>query len=422
VTPLLPEYDAMTSRIIAALIAMAIASSPLTDPALAQTPEATALDLRLREAIKRHKVPGVVALVTGRQGVIYQGAHGVADVATGRPLTADALFRIASMTKPVTSVAAMQLVEQGKIALDDPVERFLPALAKPPVFQTFDARTGQYQLRPSTKPITVRHLLTHTSGLGYVFTSPTLRDFKPRAGESYPVGPLLFEPGEQWMYGTSTDMIGRLVETVSGRKLNDYFRRHIFAPLRMTDTSYNVSADKARRLVSAHHRAGARLDGNIVALATQPARTVRRPSGGGGLVSTASDYGRFMQMLLNGGELDGRRVLRAETVALMGQNHIGAVSVPALKSTVPRSRDFSFIADGRDKWGLGFLITTDQVQGKRSPGSLSWAGISNTYFWIDPKRGIAGVVLMQFLPFADKNALALYDTFQRAIYRLADSP
>jgi CubicO group peptidase (beta-lactamase class C family) len=286
------------------------------------------------------------------------------------------------------------------------------------VFQTFDARTGQYQLRPSTKPITVRHLLTHTSGLGYVFTSPTLRDFKPRAGETYPVGPLLFEPGEQWMYGTSTDMIGRLVETVSGRKLNDYFRRHIFAPLRMTDTSYNVSADKARRLVSAHHRAGARLDGNIVALATQPARTVRRPSGGGGLVSTASDYGRFMQMLLNGGELDGRRVLRAETVALMGQNHIGAVSVPALKSTVPRSRDFSFIADGRDKWGLGFLITTDQVQGKRSPGSLSWAGISNTYFWIDPKRGIAGVVLMQFLPFADPQALAVYDAFERAAYRL----
>jgi CubicO group peptidase (beta-lactamase class C family) len=325
------------------------------------------------------------------------------------------------MTKPITSVAAMQLVEQGKIALDDPVERYLPALAKPPVFESFSARTRQYELRPSTKPITIRHLLTHTSGLGYGFTSATLLNFKPRAGESYPVGPLLFEPGERWLYGTSTDVVGRLVETVSGQKLDDYFRRHIFSPLGMNDTFYNVPAAKERRLVAAHQRAGARMDGSIVKIVTQPGRTVRRPSGGGGLVSTARDYGRFMQMLLNGGELGGARVLRAETVALMGQNHIGAISVPALKSAGRSSRDFSFIANGRDKWGLGFLITTDHVRGKRSAGSLSWGGISNTYFWIDPSRGIAGVVLMQFLPFADPQALAVYDAFERATYRLVDA-
>jgi CubicO group peptidase (beta-lactamase class C family) len=163
------------------------------------------------------------------------------------------------------------------------------------------------------------------------------------------------------------------------------------------------------------------MDGSIVKIVTQPGRTVRRPSGGGGLVSTARDYGRFMQMLLNGGELDGARVLRAETVALMGQNHIGAISVPALKSAGRSSRDFSFIANGRDKWALGFLITTDHVRGKRSAGSLSWGGISNTYFWIDPSRGIAGVILMQFLPFADPQALAVYDAFERATYRLVDA-
>jgi CubicO group peptidase (beta-lactamase class C family) len=411
----------MIRGMIASLIGMSIALSTTSNSALAQTPERAAVDRQLREAVERHKVPGAVALVTGRQGVIYQGAVGVADVATARPLTVDALFRIASMTKPVTSVAAMQLVEQGKIGLDDPVERFLPALANLPVFESFSARTGEYRLRQSTKPVTIRQLLTHTSGLGYKFTSPTLLHFKPRAGETYPVGPLLFEPGEQWMYGTSTDVVGRLVEAVSGRKLNDYFRRHIFSPLGMNDTFYNVPANKERRLVAAHHRAGARLDGKIVKVATQPGRTVRQPSGGGGLVSTASDYGRFMQMLLNGGALDGKRLLRTETATLMGQNHIGAVSVPALKSVGRSSRDFSFIANGRDKWGLGFLITTDHVRGKRSAGSLSWGGISNTYFWIDSKRGIAGVVLMQFLPFADPQALAVYDAVERAAYRLVDA-
>jgi methyl acetate hydrolase len=131
-----------------------------------------------------------------------------------------------------------------------------------------------------------------------------------------------------------------------------------------------------------------------------------------------NDYGRFVRMLLNGGELEGARVLKAETVTLMSQNNIGAVSVPALKTALPRSADFSFIADGRDKWGLGFLITTDQVPGKRSPGSLSWGGINNTYFWIDPSRGIAGVILMQYLPFADAKALAVYDAFERGAYQL----
>src|SRR5438477_10925482 len=187
----------------------------------------------------------------------------------------------------------------------------------------------------------------------------------------------------------------------------------------MPDTSYNVPQDKAGRLVAAQQREGERMDGAVVLQAVQPGLTVPEPIGGGGLASTAADYGRFMRMLLNGGELDGARVLKAETVALMGQNHIGAVSVPALKSALPRSADFTFIADGRDKWGLGFLITVDQVPGKRSPGSLSWGGINNTYFWVDPSRGIAGVILMQYLPFADAKALAVYDAFERATYQAA---
>ncbi len=377
-----------------------------------------AIDASLRAAVERKDVPGMVALVTDRRRVLYHGAFGVTDIASGRPLTDDALFRIASMTKAITSVAAMQLIEQGRMGLDDPAEKYLPELANLKVIEAFNAATRDYRLRPVAKPPTVRHFLTHTSGLAYPFTSAIWRDFKPRDGEQFPFGgPLLFDPGERWQYSTSTDVVGRLVEELSGQKLEDYFREHIFTPLKMTDTSYNVPQDKAARLVPAQQRAGDRMDGAIALQSPQPGLTFPAPIGGGGLASTAGDYGRFLRMLLNGGELDGARVLKAETVALMGQNHIGAVSVPALKSVLPRSADFTFIAGGRDKWGLGFLLTTDQVPGKRSPGSLSWGGINNTYFWIDPASGIAGVIMMQYLPFADAKALAVYDAFERGAYQ-----
>jgi methyl acetate hydrolase len=387
-----------------------------------QSPGAAALDASLRGAIERKDVPGVVALITDRERVLYQGAFGVADVATGRPLASDALFRIASMTKPVTSVALMQLIEQGRLTLDDPAEKYLPELAGLNVIESFDATTGAYQLRPPARKPTVRHFLTHTSGLAYPFTSAIWRDFKPRAGETYPFGgPLLFDPGERWHYSTSTDVVGKLVEVVSGQKLEDYFREHIFIPLKMNDTSYNVPEAKGPRLVAQQQRAGERMDGAVELQNPQLGLTIAAPVGGGGLASTADDYGRFVRMLLNGGTLDGARVLKAETVALMGQNHIGAVSVPALKSALPRSADFTFIADGRDKWGLGFLITTDQVTGKRSPGSLSWGGINNTFFWVDPARGVAGVIMMQYLPFADAKALAVYDTFERGAYQIVNA-
>ena len=386
------------------------------------SPESATLDASLRAAVERKDVPGVVALVVDRDRVLYQGAFGVADVATGRPLTADALFRIASMTKAITSVALMQLVEQGRLGLHDPAEKHLPELVGLKVFESFDAASGSYTLRPASRPATVRHFLTHTSGLAYPFTSAIWRDFKPRAGETYPFGgPLLFDPGERWHYSTSTDVVGALVEAVSGQKLEDYFRQHIFSPLKMDDTSYTVPRAKGPRLVAQQQRAGERMDGAIVLQSPQPGLAIPSPIGGGGLASTASDYGRFVRMFLNGGTLDGARVLKPETVALMGENHIGAVSVPAQESTLPRSADFTFIADGRDKWGLGFLITADQVHGKRSPGSLSWGGINNTFFWIDPARGIAGVIMMQYLPFADVKALAVYDTFERGAYRIADA-
>ena len=386
----------------------------------AQQPQSSsAIDEAMRGAIARKDIAGVVAMAADRKGVIYQGAFGVADLGEARPVKLDALFRIASMTKAITSTAAMQLIEQGRFGLEDPVEKYLPQFAKLSVFESFDGATGAYRLRPATKAVTVRHLFTHTSGLGYPFTNPTVRDFKPRAGEEYPVGPLVFEPGERWLYSTSTDWLGRLVEKVSGQSLEDYFRQHIFMPLAMADTFYFVPKDKEARLVTVNRRIA---DGSIGKEPVQPPTSGFTPIGGGGLSSTAYDYLRFTRALLNGGELEGGRILSAGSVALMGQNQIGALGVPAQKTALPdRSDDFSFIADGRDKWGLGFLITADAVPSKRSAGSLSWGGINNTYYWLDPTRGITGVILMQFLPFADRKALALYDAFERGVYQLADA-
>jgi CubicO group peptidase (beta-lactamase class C family) len=412
----------MNRKTAGIVFTMSVVIAASAGTAAAQNSPGGALDSSLRGVIEHTDVPGMVALLTNRERVLYQGAFGVTDVASKRPLNVDAMFRIASMTKPVTSVALMQLVEQGRLGLDDPAEKYLPELAGLKVLESFDAATGDYKLRPPARPPTVKHFLTHTSGLAYAFTSAIWRDLKPRAGDNFPFGgPLLFDPGERWHYSTSTDVSGRLVEAVSGQKLEDYFREHIFLPLGMNDTSYNVPEAKGPRLVPQQQRAGERMDGAIELQKPQAGLTIASPVGGGGLASTADDYGRFMRMLLNGGALDGARVLKAETVALMGQNHIGAVSVPALKSALPRSADFTFIADGRDKWGLGFLITTDPVPGKRSPGSLSWGGINNTFFWIDPARGIGGVIMMQFLPFADAKALAVYDAFERGAYQLVDA-
>ena len=417
----------MVPRIVVVIIGVSLlcdtgvhASHPTQTPRKITAP--ADLDAQLAAAVARGDVPGLVVMAATRNHVIYRGAFGKADVGQAHPMTMDALFRIASMTKPVTSVAAMQLYEQRRFGLDDPAERYLPELADPKVFESFEPATGAYTLRSASKKITVRHLLTHTSGLGYPFTSPIVRDFKPRDGERYQAGPLLFEPGSRWMYGTSVDWVGRLVEKLSGRNLEDYFRDRIFMPLGMSDTAYNVPEAKQVRLVTVHQRQGGRPDAALIEQPNRPQAPATTFNGGGGLVSTAGDYLRFERMILNGGALDGTQILSAATVALMSRNQIGSVSVTALKTAQPeRSMDFSFVNDGKDRWGLGLLLTTEHVPGKRSAGSMSWGGINNTYFWIDPARGVAGVILTQFLPFADTKALALYDTFERGVYQLLDA-
>lgn len=381
----------------------------------ASVPGTAHVDAVLRTATTAGDLFDVVALAVNRDGVIYSGAFGVAGDGEA-PIQADAVFRIASMTKPLTSVAAMQLVERGELALDEPAKTYLPELGRAQVLEQFDAEQGTYALRPPSSPITVRQLLTHTAGFGYAFTSETLRDFAPVNREQDLVGPLLFDPGTSWWYGTSTGWVGRLVEAVSGQSLDAYLREHVFDPLGMPDTGFNVPEPDWSRTAQAGNR---QPDGELVREPRQDPMTVTSFSGGGGLWSTAHDYGRFMRMWLNHGELDGHRVLSADTVVTMGANQVGPIAAGTIVSALPdQSNDFTPTAAGRGRFGLGFLINLDDQPGRRAAGSLAWAGLYNTYFWIDPASGVGGVILTQVLPFADPQVLGVVEAFERAIYTL----
>lgn len=335
-------------------------------------------------------------------------------------MSVDSIFRIASMTKPVTSAAVMMLVDQGKVRLDDPIERHLPALANRQVIETV-REDGTYTARPAKQLMTVRHLMTHSSGLAYGFSNETLYKLTGgNFGASAQTLPLVHEPGERWTYGESTRVLGSLVEALSGESLDNYLESHMFAPLGMRDTAYTVPAQKIGRVATVHRMT----DRGLVEEAN--AETVTSPDNGdGGLNSTAADYAAFIRMILNDGvAADGTRILSAESVEAMGQHHMGSVRVSLQRATMPMlSHDFPLGA-GRDGFGLGFQVTGEHRDaGTRAPGSMSWAGIFNTEFWIDPANGIGGVLLMQYLPFYDEDAIATLQGFERRVYEsLAPSP
>jgi methyl acetate hydrolase len=380
------------------------------------------IDRLLNAAASSGRVPGVVALATNRDGILYQGAFGKRGLADNTPMTLDTVFWIHSMTKAVTGVAAMQCVERGKLALDQPAGEVVPQLAEPRVLEGFDA-AGQPRLRPATRKITLRHLLTHTAGFVYDVWNANQKRYQEttgfpsfRSGKLAALGsPLAFEPGERWEYGINIDWAGRMVEAVSGQDLDSYFREHIFTPLGMHDTGFTPSDAQVARMAQGHAR---KPDGSLEQFATPITRDREYFGGGGGMFSTGGDYLQFLRMLLNGGTLDGARVLRPETIALMAQNHIGELNVLALPSQdASLSNDVELYPGMAKKWGLSWLINTEQVPGGRSAGSLAWAGLRNSYFWLDPKQQIAGVLLTQVLPFADPTVLHLLDEFERAIYQ-----
>ncbi len=382
---------------------------------------AARLHASLETALAENAIPGAVAMVGNRGGSLAAVAVG-AKGPGGPPLTTDTLFQIASMTKAITSVAAMQLVEAGKLDLDSDIGTLLPALADPQVLTGFDD-AGVPQLRPASGPITLRQLLTHTSGLGYEFMSAELTRWRatcPAAPGSLASikAPLLGDPGTLWNYGTSTDWVGQAVEAASGMTLGDWFAAHIFAPLGMTDTGFGFGDAVKARVAPLHARMP---DGNLVPFPVHfgGGESAEFHSGGGGLTGSAADYLRFVRMLLNGGELDGARILQSETVAEMTWNQVGDLAAGILKTNLPgMTSDFDFFPGMRCGWGLGFLINPEPGPDGRAAGSQAWDGIANTWFWFDPAKDVAAVLMMQHLPFGEPQALAVVRAFERAVYGL----
>jgi CubicO group peptidase (beta-lactamase class C family) len=411
----------------AAATAMAVASFPLggVAPASGATISSKAredIDQTLRQATDTKEVPGVVAMAVTDKGALYEGAFGTRDLAKGPAMTLDTVFWIASMTKAVTSAAAMQLVEQGTLQLDQPLGTLLPQLASPQVLEGFDDK-GTPRLRPAKGPITLRHLLTHTAGFAYDVWNAPLGQYMKYAGIPGIVTcknqaldtPLVADPGARWEYGISIDWVGKAVEAASGQSLEAYFREHLFTPLGMTDTGFIITPGQRSRLVSMHRR---HANGTLEPEAFEMTQTPEFFMGGGGLYSTARDYLAFEQMLLHGGRFNGAQVLRSETVALMFENHIGTLNAGVMKTANPAvSNDVDFFPGQDQKWGLSFLINTQQGPAGRSAGSLAWAGAANTYFWIDPAKRVAGAILMQLWPFADTRAVKLYGQFESGVYK-----
>ena len=377
--------------------------------------DSAAVDEALRSGIARRRIPAVVGMVSSENKTLYAGAFGKRD-ASGVPVRVDSIFAIASMTKAVTTVAALQLVEQGKVDLAEPIAGRLPQLANLEVLEGFDV-AGKPSLRPARTPITLRHLLTHTSGLCYDTWDGNMfrcTSANPATDPAKP-GPLMFEPGTRWQYGQGVDWAGRLVEAISGTTLENYFQEKIFRPLGMEDTSYILPASKFERMVSRYHRQdGSDLKQDERKLPTPPTTF----NGGGGLYSTAADYVRFMQLILNHGTGSNNvRILQPKTVESMMTNQIGHLTAGKMKSFKPNtSADVDIQPGHTEKWGLGFLINTTPYAGGRSAGSLAWAGLYNTFYWIDPKRRRCAVILMQYLPFVDKEAVGLLDDFERVVY------
>jgi methyl acetate hydrolase len=384
----------------------------------------TRIDGVFSRATRSQAVPGIVAIAADKRDILYDGAFGKRSLGEAESMTLDTVFMLASMTKTVTSVAAMQLVEEGVLALDAPLGHLISHLKSPGVLTGF-AGDGSPVLRPARRPVTLRHLLTHTSGFGHELWSPGLVRYQQAAGIPQ-VGsqkrsaldvPLLFDPGERWEYSIGIEWVGLVIEAATGVTLGRYLRDRILAPLGMHDTTFGIVPRHRGRLAAVHQRES---DGTL-----RPIEWSIVPgeyeAGGGGLYGTALDYITFLRMLLNGGEWGGERFLRSETIELMWRNHIGDLEVTRMVTLDPiTSNSFEVYPGLRKRWGLGAMITLDAGPDGRSAGSQAWGGIANCYFWLDPVKEIAGLLLTQILPFGDPTALDLMGAFERGVYGLPE--
>ncbi len=385
-------------------------------------PSLKSIDTIFSQAVESKKMPGIVAAAVTDNGVLYEGAFGTREIGKNTPMTLDTVVWIASMTKAITATAAMQLVEKGKLSLERAASEVVAELAQAKVLEGF-APAGTPRLRAPKRPITLRHLLTHTAGYSYEIWSPDIARYQQVTNtpgittctNAALTTPLLFDPGDRWQYGISIDWVGKMVEAASGQKLDRYFKDNIFGPLGMHDTSFKLSPSQRGRLASVHQR------DDKGALAPIEFALPENPEflmGGGGLYGTARDYLAFAQMIMQGGTLKGVQVLRRETVEQMAQSHIGSLEIGVMKTAIPPlSNDVELFPGMSKKWGLSFLINTQTAPTGRSAGSLAWAGLANTYFWIDRTKRVCGVFLSQLLPFYDHTAIDLFGKFETEVYR-----
>jgi CubicO group peptidase (beta-lactamase class C family) len=394
------------------LLPLVLVTAISAAPTLPQEGSA-ALSTFLKTATDRGDVPGVAVAVVNKDGLLYNEAFGQSSTLTKRAMTKDTIFNMASMTKPVTSVAIMILVDEGKLKLDDEVAKYLPKWKDPLVISKFNEADGSFETRPAKRAITIRHLLTHTSGIGYGFASPMLTKIMEKTKKPELDSPLLFDPGDGWAYGASTRVLGHVVEAISGQKIDAFLESRILGPLGMTDTSYLVPTTKYARVVGVNARGN---DGKFVER-PMPATLPAQVQGDGGLYGTPSDYGLFLRMLLNRGTLNGKRILSEKSVKTMFESHTGSVVVKEQQSAnLSLSKNFP-VGAGKDKWGLGFQLAADKQANRRSPGSGTWAGIFNTHFFIDPSKEIGVVVMMQTLPFYDEASMKVYAGVEEAVYK-----
>ena len=380
------------------------------------------IDATLSEAAAEGAVPGVVAGVTSAEADLYLGGFGERVLGGGDAMTPDTVGWIASMTKALTGAAAMQLVEQGRLDLDAPAASVIPYLDEVPVLEGFDDE-GRPRTRPRRGAITLRHLLTHTAGFSYEIWSDAIVRYQEATGtpgiitceEAALTTPLLFDPGEKWDYGINIDWAGKMVEAVSGQKLGEYLSENLLGPLGMTDTAFRITDGMRARLARIHQRAE---DGTLEPqMELEISQDPEFEMGGGGLYGTVGDYLRFIRMILNRGRADGEQVMKPETVDMMSRNQMGNLRVGPLETAIPTlSNDAEFFPGMAKSWGLTFMINNEQAPTGRSAGSLGWAGLANSYFWIDPAKGIGGAYLTQVFPLVDEKSFPLYMSFEQATY------
>ncbi|WP_439640791.1 serine hydrolase domain-containing protein [Nevskia sp.] len=382
----------------------------------------TALDALLKASTEKGGVPGVVATVADRNGVIYEGAAGLRATGGSTPMSMDTFFWFASLTKGVTAMAAMQLVEQGKLDLDAPAGKVLPELGKVQVRTGWNA-DGTPILRAPKSPVTLRNLLTHTSGFAYeIFNKDTVRELESRGVGNVISGTkatldraLVRDPDTAWEYSVSIDWVGRMVEAASGLRLRDYMARNIFAPLGMSDVSFQANEEQLSRAAAMHARLP---DGNLVTIPFGIPPDVELDMGGHALSGRVPHYLRFCQALLNGGTLDGNRVLSPTTVELMGRNHIGDIKIGEIFTAMPQLSNDCHLHPGIDlKWGLSFILNVQATPEGRAPGTMAWAGLPNAYYWIDRKTGVTVVIATQIMPFWDAPVRKMCDEFERQVYK-----